>query len=220
MKNIFNPDNRFFTFMGKVADIMLVNLLCMICCIPIITAGASITAMYYMTLKIARGEESYVTRGFFHSFRQNLKQATIIHVIMIVLAIVFGFDLYFSKMIQSGQPAFKFLTYLFLCFFLIYFMVFIYVYPILAKFDNTVKNTFKNALFMSIRHFPSTVLMLLIGILPWILFFYFPNTLPMILMFYALMGFGMLAYINSLFLVRIFAKYIPEEENEEELPED
>ena len=97
MNNLFNPDNKFFAFMGKVADLMILNLLCIVCCLPIVTAGASITALYYVTLKIARNEETYIARGFFHSFKENFKQATIIHLIMIVLGALLIFDLYFVR---------------------------------------------------------------------------------------------------------------------------
>lgn len=65
MNNIFNPDNKFFSFMGRVADLMILNLLCIVCCIPVVTAGPAIAAMYYITLKMARNEESYVVKGFF-----------------------------------------------------------------------------------------------------------------------------------------------------------
>ena len=77
MSNLFNPENKFFVFMGRVADLMILNFVCMICCIPIVTAGPAITAMYYTTLKMARNEETYILKGFFHSFRQNLKQGII-----------------------------------------------------------------------------------------------------------------------------------------------
>ena len=60
MNNIFNRDNKFFSFMGRVADLMILNLLCIVCCIPVVTAGPAIAAMYYITLKMARNEESYV----------------------------------------------------------------------------------------------------------------------------------------------------------------
>ena len=71
-------DNKFFVFMGRVADLMILNILCIICCIPIITIGASVTAMYYVTLKMTRNEESYIVRSFFKSFKENFKQATVI----------------------------------------------------------------------------------------------------------------------------------------------
>ena len=68
-------DNKFFTFMGRVADLCILNIICLICCIPIVTAGASITAMYYVTLKMVRNEEAYIVRSFFKSFKENIKQA-------------------------------------------------------------------------------------------------------------------------------------------------
>ena len=104
MNNIFNPDNKFFSFMGRVADLMILNLLCIVCCIPVFTAGPAIAAMYYITLKMARNEESYVVKGFFHSFKQNLKQGIVIQIIMLLLGIVLAFDLYFCRM-MSGQGA-------------------------------------------------------------------------------------------------------------------
>ena len=76
MNRFFNMDNKFFVFMGRVADLLLLNFLCILCCIPVVTAGASITALYYVTLKMARDEESYIARSFFRSFKQNFKQAT------------------------------------------------------------------------------------------------------------------------------------------------
>ena len=58
MDRLFNMDNKFFVFMGKIADLIILNLLCLVCCLPIVTAGASITAMFYVTLKMVRNEES------------------------------------------------------------------------------------------------------------------------------------------------------------------
>ena len=78
MGRFFNMDNKFFVFMGKIADLCMLNLLCIICCIPIVTAGASLTALYYVTMKMVRNEEAYIFRSFFRSFKQNFKQATVI----------------------------------------------------------------------------------------------------------------------------------------------
>ena len=88
MDRIFNMDNKFFVFMGRVADLMILNILCIICCIPIITIGASVTAMYYVTLKMARNEESYIVRSFFKSFKENFKQATVIWLVALVAGLL------------------------------------------------------------------------------------------------------------------------------------
>ena len=84
MGRFFSMDNKFFTFMNKVADLCILNIICLVCCIPIVTAGASITAMYYVTLKMVRNEEAYIVRSFFKSFKDNFKQATIINLIMTI----------------------------------------------------------------------------------------------------------------------------------------
>ena len=68
MGRFFSMDNKFFTFMNKVADLCILYIICLGCCIPIVTAGASITAMYYVTLKMVRNEEAYIVRSFFKSF--------------------------------------------------------------------------------------------------------------------------------------------------------
>ena len=70
----FDLDSPLMQVLNKVADLLWLNILTLICCIPIVTAGASLTAMNYMALKIVRNEECYITKGFFKSFKQNFKQ--------------------------------------------------------------------------------------------------------------------------------------------------
>ena len=65
MDKLFNMDNKFFTVMGHVADLMILNIVFLICCLPVVTIGASLTALHYVTLKMARNEESYIVRSFF-----------------------------------------------------------------------------------------------------------------------------------------------------------
>ncbi|MBS6193990.1 MAG: YesL family protein [Clostridiales bacterium] len=214
MNNLFNPDNKFFTFMSRVADFMILNMLCILCCLPIVTAGASITAMYYMTLKMAKNEESYIVKGFFHSFRQNFRQATIIHLIMVVVGLLLAFDFYTTRTFQDKGTFYMVLTYIFMMGIAIYLMVLLYVYPVLSKFYNSIKNTFKNSLLMSIRHLPYTILMLLITAAPVVLAFLVAKAFPMVMLFYFLMGFAVISYLHSIFFVKIFDRYIISEDSE------
>ena len=103
MGRFFDMDNRFFTFMSRVSDLIILNLLCILCCLPIVTAGASITAMFYVTLKMVRNEEAYIAKSFFKSFKQNLKQSIIINLIMLVTGALLYFDLTIAKS-MSGLP--------------------------------------------------------------------------------------------------------------------
>ena len=136
MGRIFDMDNKFFGFMSKVADLCILNIICVVCCIPVITAGASITAMYYVTLKMVRNEEAYILRSFFKSFKQNFKQATIINLIMLLIGVVLYVDLNVSKAMQGGAG--QIFQIIFMAFVLIYFILFLYVYPVLARFYNTI----------------------------------------------------------------------------------
>ena len=197
--------------MSKVADLCILNIICVVCCIPVITAGASITAMYYVTLKMVRNEEAYILRSFFKSFKQNFKQATIINLIMLLIGVVLYVDLNVSKAMQGGAG--QIFQIIFMAFVLIYFILFLYVYPVLARFYNTIKNTIKNALFMAIRHLPYTVVMVLIAVCPLLLLlvksYQIQSTLFVL---FLLMGFALIAYCNSYFLAKIFDIYMPKEE--------
>ncbi|HIS26254.1 MAG TPA: YesL family protein [Candidatus Pullilachnospira intestinigallinarum] len=215
MSNLFNPDNKFFTFMGRVADLMILNILCIICCIPVITIGPAITAMFYVTLKMVRNEESYVIRGFFHSFKQNFRQGVIIHLILLVVGAILLFDLYFTRQMAGENRLYMVLGYVFMVAIALYLMIFTYIYPMLAKFYNSVKNTFRNALLVSIRHLPYTILMLVITAVPVLLMFFVPQTAAYVLLFYILLGFSTIAYINSRFFAKIFDRYIPATEEAE-----
>lgn len=154
MGRFFNMDNKFFVFMGRIADLCMLNILCIVCCIPVITAGASLTALYYVTMKMVRNEESYIFRSFFKSFKQNFKQATVINLIMLAAAALLYLDTRIAK--AMADPMGKILAMIFALFTMIYLIILLYLYPVLAKFYNSIKNTFKNALLMGIRHLPYT----------------------------------------------------------------
>ena len=97
MSKIFDLDSPFMRVLNRVADLMILNFLMIICCIPIITIGAACTGMHYVLLKIVRGEEGYLVRGFFKSFKQNFRQATILWLIMLlVIAVYIGDFLIFT----------------------------------------------------------------------------------------------------------------------------
>lgn len=209
MNRFFSMDNKFFVFMGKVADLCLLNLVCLACCIPIVTAGASITALYYVTLKMVRNEESYIFKSFFKSFKQNFRQATIIHLIMVAAAVLLYLDTNIVK--AMGEPMSQIMSVIFAVFTLVYAMILLYLYPILAKFYNSVKNTFTHAVLMAIRHLPYTIIMLIICALPLLIFFVPSLQMQMTLILLLLLfGMAVIAYLNSFFLVKIFDKYIPE----------
>ena len=215
MGHFFSMDNKFFTFMGRIADLCILNIICLICCIPIVTAGASITAMYSVTLKMVRNEEAYIVRSFFKSFKENFKQATVINLILIVVGVILYLDMHVAKAMPGSAG--QIFHVIFVAFAIVYFVLTLYVYPVLARFYNSTGNTIKNALLMSIRHLPYTVVMVLIELCPLLLLFVKSFRLQSTLFILFLMvGFGLIAYCNSFFLAKIFDNYMPENGNAEQ----
>lgn len=205
MSGFFSYDNPVMRFIGKLGDVILLNILWVLCSLPIVTIGAATTAVYYATLKIARDEDGHTIRDFFKSFLENLRQSTIIWLILMAAGFVIGFDLYLLTMAQGISATLKVLMMaVFIALSIVYLSVFIYIFPIQARFYNTVKKTFINAAFMSVRHLPQTILMLVInGVIVLLMFTYVPQLV--------LFGYPLMAFLNSYLLNPIFRRYIPEQ---------
>lgn len=167
--------------LGKVADLMILNLLALLCCIPIVTIGASLTAMHYIALKIARNEDYYIVRGFFKSFKENFKQATIVWLLLLLVIVVLVGD-YF--IISNATMEFPFFVKVVIA--VVGFMALLtatFVFPAMARFENPLWRTLKNAFMMSILQFPKTILMIILNVLPVILTLLFPQIFPLAFLF-------------------------------------
>lgn len=210
MKGIFRFDGPVFTICSKVTDILWLNILYIICSLPVITIGASTTSLYYVTLKMARNEEGYVTRTFFKGFKENFKKSTIIWLIFMAFIYVLSVDVRILNNEELRASLGGTASYMIFIaggiLGLILLLVFIYVFPLIAQFENTVVNTIKNAFFMSIKHVISTLVMLLIMVLPFILIMVNPK-----LLIGLLISFALTAYINSYILNKIFSFYMDDE---------
>lgn len=208
--------------LGKMADLMWLNLLTLICCIPIVTAGASLTAMNYMALKIVRNEECYITRGFFKSFRENFKQATLIWLLVVFVVAVLVGDFVIIR--YSGLTFPKFLQVVIIAVGLLFAFMVTFVFPVLAKFDNTVRRTIKNAFLMSIMQFPKTILMIILYVIPPVVFVYYPQAIPVVFLFGLSLPAWLSAKLYNKFFQRledqILAENPPEAEEPEEVGED
>lgn len=197
---IFDLDGPVIQFLNKVADLMLVNILTMVCCIPIFTAGAAFTAMHYMALKIVRDEECYITRGYFKSFRENFRQSTIIWLLLIVLAAILGTDFYIIE--KSGIEFGKVFQTIITMFAVMAAFTAVMVFPVQAKFGNPIKNTIKNAFVVSILQFPKTFAMIILLFFPVALCKVTIKLFPVAFMF----GLSLPAYLSAQLYNKTFLK--------------
>lgn len=207
MSKFFGIDTPLWRFFSKLADLVILNFCFLICCIPVITIGASLTALYYTSLKMSEGDVTSVTREFFHAFRKNFRQAAVMWLISLAVLALTALDLYLSTGFQSIlRPILHTAV---LIFGLVFYMIILYAFPLLARFENTTINMFKNAFIMCIRHLPYTLIMAFISLAPVLIFLISPTSLPLIAMIYMLVGFGLTAFANSFLFSKIFIKYTP-----------
>lgn len=210
---LFDLDSPLMHALNKMADLLWLNILTMVCCIPIITAGASLTALHYMALKIVRNEECYITRGFFKSFKENFKQATIIWIILLVVVIILAGDFYIMK--NSGLEFNKIVQIVITAVGVLVLFTSMYVFPVLAKFENTTFRTIKNAFVMSIIQFPKTILMIVLYLLPVILFAISMRLIPIAFLF----GMSVPAFLAAMLYNKFFKKLEAQIEEAAALPD-
>ena len=206
MGKLFDLDSPIMRFLSRMADMIILNILMMICCIPIITVGAACTAMHYVLLKMVRDEEGYLIRGFFKSFVQNFKQATLIWLFMLVVIIVFLGDWLIFR--ASGDTFPKALVVGVAAIGIIVLMVAMFVFPLLARFDNSIKNTIHNAALLAFANLPKTLLMILMYALPFIIGYFSVYSYIFIFMF----GISLPAYGAAWLYSNIFKRYEPKNE--------
>lgn len=209
--NLFNYDNPVWRFMGKFFDVMILNILWVICSIPIVTMGASTTAVYYVTLRLVRDEEGSSTiKDYFHSFKQNFKQSTIIWLILLIVGVALAADVYIFWFAMTGNQTLRSVA-LAVCagFGIAYIGVLMFVFPLQCRFYNSIKRTVLNALLLSLRHILTTISMVIVDIaIPLLALSIAPILQPILFMF----GFPLLLYINSYFLAPVLEKYMPKRE--------
>ena len=162
---IFNAESPLMEGLSKVADLVILNLLVLLCCIPVITAGAALTGMHYVLIKMARDEEGYIVRSYFKSFKENFLQATGMWLIFLVLLSVFILDL----RLTGGAAGLELhlplvFRYLLIAFGVYAYMAFLYAFPLLARFRNTIFGTLRNAAVLAAASFPRTVAMTIVSI--------------------------------------------------------
>ena len=180
--NFLHIESPLMKKLGIMADLLILNLVTLVCCLPIVTAGAAFTAMHYVLLKIVRGEEGYVVKTFFRAFKENLLQGTILWIIMVIVYAALFVDWRILRMQGNEFPVF--MNILLLAAVIIIYLISLYVFPILSRYQNTVPGTIKAALTMSVVGTIRTIGSAIVYPIPYvILFFVGYPIVPIILCF-------------------------------------
>ncbi len=206
MNKLFDLDSPFMRALSRMGDLMILNIFVLLLCIPVVTAGAAFTAMHFVLLKIVRGEEGYLVRGFFKSFKQNFRQATILWLIMLLVVALIVADF---MILNAGANLPVVYRMLILAVAIILLIIAVYVFPVLARFDNTIVNTLKNAFLIAFLNLPKSILMVVLLFLPLVIAYFMSSYAVLFLM---LFGFSAPAYASAYLYSGIFKRYEPEPE--------
>ncbi|MCR5754000.1 MAG: YesL family protein [Acetatifactor sp.] len=198
---LFDLDSPLMQGLTKFANLMLLNFLTIIFCIPVFTAGAAITALHYVVLKMVRDEDCYIIKDYFKSFKTNFKQGTILWLISLVAIAVLGADFYILRNMESATYV-KVLQVIITVIALFVLFTLTFLFPTLAKFDNPTLRTIRNALTISILQFPKTILMIILNAVPIVIILASVRLLPFVFFF----GFSAPAYAGAFLYSKFFKR--------------
>ena len=195
---MLQKDGKFVKVLNRIADLVGLNLLAILFCIPIITIGASITAVYGCIFRIQEKREGYLTKDFWKLFKECFRSSTIIYLVGVAVVAM----LYLDYQIFATDSRLDILQVLVVAGGILVAEIFTYAFPMESYFENSLKATVKNALLLGISNIPYTLLMLGINVFP----FFLVARIPVTFGIWFLIGISGVAWINSFFLKKIFSK--------------
>lgn len=195
-------DSPLMRFLAKIADLIILNLLWMAYSLPLVTIGASTTALYTVMLKIVKEEDIYITKVFFDAFRKNFKQSTIIWGILLFWGILFGIDMRLEMTSKTAAPSRLQLVFLGLEVLLA--GIAVYASALQARYQNTVKNTLRNSVVLAILKLPYTLLMVLVPVVPALLMLADIRIMYWGIFFWLLIGVALTVRIHCILLWKVF----------------
>ena len=214
-RNLFDSESGLMTFLSMLFDLMVLNLLTLLCCIPIVTAGAALAALHQMLIRMTEGRDTYLFKPYFKCFAENFKKSTIAWLLMLAFVCILAVDFWLTSAMPDSQKKIMYVILLVAAFLAA--LVLIYIFPLQAHYENSIRMTFSNAFRISIGYLPRSILMLAIMIAVPVIFLYFIQYLFPIGLTVGISG---VAYIRCRIYMQIFKKLDPPEAGSGEDGED
>lgn len=201
----FKIDNPFFNAMDQIGDLVILNLLWLVCCLPIFTIGASTIAMTDVTMKMAAGEAPVVSQTFFRVFKEQFKPATLVFVFFLVTGTLLFLDVLispgypgsFGGLLLTGSVAFG----------VVWLWSGVYVFPVMLTFREKFKDTIKKSLLLSFIHLPSTLAISGIVLAPILLAIWKPALLIFVFPLFTIIGAAVISLGTSYFTKKVMEKH-------------
>ena len=195
LKKLFDLDNPVMQALSTAADLLVLNMLTLLCCLPVVTAGAAWTALHDVVHKIVLHEETYPSRMYFQSFRANLKKGIPLGLIFLVAALVIVMNFFAASV---TLPPFRFLS---AALGLLLLAVGNYAFALTARFENSLGETLKNAARLAVGFFPRTLGMVVFEMAVYIgCIHFYTFGIPVLFLF----GFSVPCYVCALLYGSVF----------------
>lgn len=211
-----NPDHGFFRFLSLVSDLLMLNVLFLCTCVPIVTIGPALTALYSVALDLVRRRYPTISSAYMKAFKKNFKQAIMLWIPLLLLYIFFFSDLYvIYKVIDPAYNMFQIPVWIFL---FLLFSISMYAFPLISAYPNPTKVIIKNSLLISLANVPTTIFYIVIPLAIAKVAVGSSTSLVFVFSLFLFWGFATIAYVYSIFMNRIFIKIEDAERERANLP--
>lgn len=205
---IFRYNSPLMTFLSRMADLMILNILYLVCCLPVLTAGAATTALYSCAMNLDEPNAQPVFRRFFKVFFGDFWRSTALFGLWVMAMVLVALNLWFYLVLLRDLDGwFRILPLLPTAMLL---LVSSYLFPLQAWVENSFWQLLKNAVSLTIVHLPTTVLIAAVNCVPVLLLYFKTDIFIYLLAVWTLFGFALIAYLNGYLAKRIFNKHLPQ----------
>ena len=205
MQAFFSSDSKLMQAMGRIGDLVILNLLFFISCLPLFTIGAASAALYTVCFQMGTEKESGIFRTYVHAFRENFKQGTVVFLILALFLLAGFFDTLLLSSLTGWLRYGCILTAILL---VLAVLMYSYAFPLLSQFSNGIRATLKNALFLSLGYLPRSLLIAAVNVFPMALALLDLYLFLQMGFLWVFLYFSAAAYLSTLLLKKVFARYM------------
>ncbi len=203
MKNLFHPESPIMQLLSRVGDLIIVNVLFLVCCLPVVTAGASQAALNRVTQSMALDEDGGVVKPFFRAFRDNFKQATLGWIFTAVFLVGLGADWMLALSYLTGA-ALSIAQGVCIVAALLVLAVGNYFFQLIVRYENTLRQHAMNAAILAVVKLPKTVVMTALTLLPLLIALASMKTFVYTLIFWIMLGFACVSFLQASLMRPVF----------------
>lgn len=202
MERYIGLESKFARIMTRVADLVILNIIFLISCIPIITIGSAITALYSVTLKMCRNEEAYIIRGYLKAFKEVFIITTVEWLVVLFTGGMLYLDIRMFEFISEKWAKIGLISVI-----ILWGLIVTYIFPVAAQFKKSALKTFQISILLAVRHVGYSVLALTGGLVPVFCIRQGRNIAMYCIVTFLLIGFSTIALMYSYVYRKIFAQY-------------